>query len=120
MPEEPGRNRLATARLKRWRSGGSRRRFREKHLVPWDEDVIEPHLRIEFIEAAAQGRDERVLMPDRHLAADHGDARRRHRDDECDPMLTARDRTERAYVDVLSEGHAGVHTHLAAHDNAGI
>src|SRR5262249_2234055 len=118
MPEEPGRDRLAAARLKRRRSGRSWGRFREKDPIPRDEDVIEPHLRIEFIESAAQGRYERVLVPDRHLTADHGDARRRHRDNERDPMRTTRDCTERAYVDLLGEGHAGVHAHLATHDDA--
>src|SRR5205809_636941 len=104
MPEEPGRDRLAAARLKRRRSGRPWWRFSKKDPVPRDEDVIEPHLRIELIESAAQGRDKRVLVPDRHLAADHGDTRRRHRHDECDPMRTACDRTERAYVDILGEG----------------
>src|SRR5262249_54099352 len=82
--------------------------------------VIEPHLRIKFIEAAAQGRDERVFVPDRHLTAYYSDARCRHRHDECDSMLTAHDRTDRAYIDILCEGHASVHTNLAAHDNASV
>src|SRR6266436_4910354 len=71
MPEEPGRDRLAAAWLKRRRSGRPRRRFREKDPIPWDADVIEPHLCIEFVESAAQGRDKWILVPDRHLAADH-------------------------------------------------
>src|SRR6267143_4571589 len=120
MPEEPGRDRLAAARLKRRRSGRPRRRFREKDPIPWDADVIEPHLCIEFVEAAAQGRDKWILVTDRHLAADHGDARRRHRDDECDPMRTARHRTDCAYVDILCEGHSGMHANLAAHHDAGV
>src|SRR5689334_22210373 len=109
MPEEPGCDRLATARRKRRRSGRPRRRFREKYSVPRDEDVIEPHLRIEFVEAATQGRYEGVLVPDCHLAADHGYTRRCQRNDERTPMLTACDCTERTYVDIFGEGHAGVH-----------
>src|SRR5512145_1693633 len=120
MPEEPGCDRLATARLKRRRSSRPRRWFCEKDPIPRDEDVIEPHLRVEFIEAAAQRRDEGVFVPDRHLAAYYGDTRCRHRHDERHPMRTARDCAERAYVDILGEGHAGVHAHLAAHNNAGI
>src|SRR5262249_43561529 len=120
MPEEPGCDRLATARLKRRWSGHLWGRFCKKHPVPRDEDIIEPHLRIEFIESAAQRRDERVLVPDRHLAADYRNTRRCHRHDERDPMRTACDCTECAYVDVLCKGHASVHAHLAAYDDAGV
>src|SRR5207248_3875760 len=49
MPEEPGRDRL-------------RRRLDEKDALPRDEDIVEPHLAVELVEARRERRDEGIGM----------------------------------------------------------
>src|SRR4051812_919264 len=107
MPAQPARDRF-------------RRGIDKEHTLPRDEHVLEPHLAIELVIAAAEGRNERVAVARRDLAAQRGNAGRIHRHDEACAMLADVDAAEGANIDVLGKGRTRMHADLAADDNAGI
>ena len=105
VPEQPARHRLG-------------RRLREKDAVPRHRHVVEPHLPIELVVAAAERRRERVGGARRGLAADHRHAGRVHRHDEGRTLALEIGAVYRADIDVLGEGGAGQHADLAADHDA--
>src|ERR1700758_3672186 len=107
MPDQPTDDRF----------GG---RTQQKDALPWDEYVVEPHLAVELVVAAAERRDERVGIAHRDLAADRGDAGCVDRDDKGGAMLANVEAGQAADVEILGIGRAGVHADLAANDDSGI
>jgi len=102
--------------------GGDRvgRGLGEEDALPRDENVLEPHLAVQLVEATAERREERVGMAGGHLAAEDGDARRVHRHHEGRPVARVIHSRVGADVDVLGVDRAGVHADLAAQDEAGV
>src|SRR5215469_9063195 len=107
MPAQPPRDRLG-------------RGIDKKHALPWDEHVVEPHLAVEFVIAAAERRDERVGVARRDLAAQCRDARCTHPHDETGAMAFDLDAAHRADIDVLGIGWARMHAEPAADHDPGI
>ena len=107
MPEEPGGDRLG-------------RRLGEEDALPRHQHVVEPHLSVELVEAAAERSQERVGVARRHLAADDGHAGSVHGHHERRAMTGVIDPRVAADVHVLGVGGAGVHAHLAAQHEPGV
>src|SRR3989449_6026261 len=81
--------------------------------------LVEPHLPVQLVEAAAERREKRIRVARRHLAAEHGDAGRVHRHDEGRAVAVAIHSGVGADVDVLGIDRARVHPDLAAQHEAG-
>src|SRR5437763_14796989 len=107
MPEEPGRDRLG-------------RRLDEKDALPGDEDIVEPRLAVELVEARRARRDEGIGMARGQFATyDHhtgiGD-----RHDKARTVLADFDAVQRGDINVRGMGRPRMHSYAAADDNAGI
>ena len=107
MPQQPRRDRL-------------RRGFDEKHALPRDEDIVEPHDPVELVEAVGQRRGEPVAAARRDPAADRRHPERRDRHDKARVVLADLHAVQRADIDVLGIGRARVHADLAAEHDPGI
>src|SRR5438477_8230983 len=107
MPAQPPRDRF-------------RRGIEKKDTFPWDRHVIEPHLAVELVEAAAQWRNERILMARGDLAAQDRDARGIDRDDEAQRTPADLQPRQGADINVLDIGRARMHAEPPADDDAGI
>ena len=85
MPEQPARDQL-------------RRRIHEEHAFPGNVHIVEPHLPVQLVVAAAERRRERIGVACRDPAADDRDAGRVHRHDERRAMpVDSRRRKARRY-----------------------
>src|SRR5215469_6709611 len=104
MPAQPARDRL----------GG---RIDKKDALPRDEHIIEPHLAVELVVAAAERRHKRVDVVHRYLATQRRDAWRRNRHDKTRAMPADLDAAHRADIDVLGIGRARMHAEPAADDH---
>ena len=107
MPAQPSRDRL----------GGG---IYEKDALPRDEHVIEPHLAVKLVVAAAERCNKRVGVAHRDLAAERRDSRCTHRHDETRTMPANLDAAHRADIDILGIGRARMHAELAADDHPSI
>src|ERR1700736_3411868 len=96
MPAQPAREGL-------WRS------FHQKHALPRDEHVVEPHLTVELVKPAAERGAERIAVARRDLTAQRDDAGRIDRHDEAGAMLADIDAREAADIDILGVGRARMH-----------
>ena len=105
VPEQPARDGLG-------------RKVGEEDAVPRHDHVVEPHLAVELVEAAAERGGEGIGIARRALAADHRDAAGIDRHDEGRALAVEHRAVDRADIDVLGEGRAGVHADLAAHHDA--
>src|SRR6516162_1126017 len=92
----------------------------QEDAFEWDEHVVEPHLAVELVVAAAERCDEGIGIAHRDLAADGGDTGCIDRNDESGAMLADVEAGETPDIKILGIGRAGVHADLAANDNAGV
>src|SRR5712671_7619030 len=97
-----------------------RRSLHEKHALPRDEHVVEPHLTVELVIPAAERGAEGIAVARRDLTAQRDDAGRIDRHDEAGAMLADIDAREPADIDILGIGRTRMHPELAADDDPGI
>ncbi len=64
------------------RTTGSGDFAQQEDVFPRDQDIVEPHLAVELVIAAAERRNERVRIAHRDLTADRRDPGRIDRHDE--------------------------------------
>src|SRR5262249_7768577 len=105
VPEAPG-------------GDGIRGGLGEEHAFPGHENVVEPHLPVELVEAAAQRGQERIRMTRGDLAAEERHAGGIDGDHEGSAMPGGVDAGGGPDVDVLRVGGARVHADLAAQHQA--
>ncbi len=105
MPEQPAGDQLG-------------RRIHQEHAFPRNMHVVEPHLPVQLVIAAAERRGERIGIARGDPAADDRDARRTHRHDEGRAVLVVVDAAMRTDIHILGIGGAGVHADLAAQHHA--
>ena len=107
MPEQPARDRF-------------RRLVEQKDALPRQKHLVEPHLAVELVIAAAEWCRERVRLAGRDFAANHRDPRCGDRHDEGGTLAVDVDGRKRADIDILGIGRARMHADLAAEYEARI
>src|SRR5262249_31352707 len=96
------------------------RRLDKEHPLPWDRNLVEPHLAVEFVVAVAQRGNEGVGVTRPNLAAHGGKSGCGDFDDEARPVAADLHPIEGSYTELLGISRARVHADLATNDDAGI